>query len=145
MAPLLGASSARMVPIAAHRVTLANTRRRAARIPAPRAALGCGVPLDAARHIARDHVRRRVAEPIAVAGLAAPQQPAQAALQAQTGGGGCNAISGYVYVYLDDNGLRSTEPPIPGSVIGLYRQPTNTLVISATTDASGYYSFSLYS
>lgn len=84
-----------------------------------------------------------VAVAIAVAGLAAPQQPAQAALQAQTGGGGCNAISGYVYVDLDDNGLRSTEPPIPGSVIGLYRQPTNTLVISATTDASGYYSFSL--
>lgn len=103
---------------------------------------------DGTRHAAERRARgigvsAVVAVAIAVAGLAAPQQPAQAALQAQTGGGGCNAISGYVYVDLDDNGLRSTEPPIPGSVIGLYRQPTNTLVISATTDASGYYSFSL--
>lgn len=84
-----------------------------------------------------------VALAIAFVSVPAQQPSAVAMLRAQTGGGGCNAISGYVYVDLDDNGLRSAEPPISGSVIGLYRQPTNTLVVSATTDASGFYSFTL--
>ncbi len=84
-----------------------------------------------------------VALAIAAAGGTVPQWPAAATPLAQAGDVGCNAISGYVYVDLDDNGLRSVEPPIPGSVIGLYRQPTNTLVVSATTDASGFYSFTL--
>src|ERR1700754_431520 len=58
-----------MLPVAPHRVTLANTRMRGGRAPVPGSASRARDDQDAALAVARQHVGRRMAEAVAVAGL----------------------------------------------------------------------------
>jgi hypothetical protein len=55
-----------------------------------------------------------------------------------------SAISGYVFGDLNNNGLfESSEPPIAGNTLQLYRgaTATGTPIASATTDSNGFYQF----